>query len=128
MNSIQKRFLLFILGCIPARLGFAALAKYLPNKYLPYLGYIALPAAFGFFYLYFSGKRQVGLETQGAPIWWSQFRIFHGLMYLMFSLYAINKNSNAYKFIIYDTIIGLALFIMNHYDEGNFSKLFDNNQ
>ena len=124
MNSIQKRFLLFIFGCIPSRLGLAAVAKYLPNKYLHYLGYITLIPAFGFLYLYFTGKRQVGLETQGAAIWWAPFRLFHGLMYLAFSFYAMNRNPIAYIFILVDTFIGLALFLINHYEEGNFSKLF----
>jgi hypothetical protein len=125
ISSIQKRFILFLFGCIPARLGLALLAKNISNQYLNYLGYLTLPVSFGFLYLYFSGKRQIGLETQGAPIWWSQFRIFHGLMYLLFSIYAIQKKSNAYKIIIYDTIIGLILFLMHHYDECNFSKLFN---
>lgn len=124
MNSIQKRFLFFIFGCIPARLGLAAVAKYLPPKYLHYLGFITLLIAVGFLYLYFTGKRQVGLETQGAVIWWAPFRLFHGLMYLVFSLYAIQGIASAYKFIVADTFIGLVLFLMNHYEEGNFSKLF----
>lgn len=124
MNSFQTRFILFIFGCIPARLALAALAKFIPNFYLPYLGYLTLPISFGFLYLFFSGKRQVGLETLGAPIWWSQFRFFHGLMYLLFSLYAISRYSYSYKFILYDTFIGLALFFINHYEQGNFSKLF----
>ena len=124
MNSIQKRFLLFIFGCIPSRLGLAAVAKYLPNTYLHYLGYITLIPAFGFLYLYFTGKRQVGLEMQGAPIWWAPFRLLHGLMYLVFSFYAIYSNPIAYLFILVDTFIGLALFLINHFEEGNFSKLF----
>jgi|688.fasta_scaffold193919_2 hypothetical protein len=124
MNSIQKRFLLFIFGCIPARLGLAAVAKYLPRTYLRYLGFLTLIPAIGFIYLYFTGKRQVGLETQGAPIWWAPFRLFHGLMYLTFSFFAIYKNPIAYMFIVVDTFIGLALFLINHLEEGNFSKLF----
>ena len=124
MNTIQKRFILFIFGCIPSRFALAALAKYIPTVYLPYLGYLALLPAFGFLYLFFTGKRQVGMETQGAPIWWSNFRIFHGLMYLLFAFYAINKNINSYKIIIVDTIVGLILFLIHHYNAGSFAKLF----
>ena len=123
LSPIQKRFLLFIFGCIPARLALAAVAKYSPTAYLHYLGYLALLPAFGFLYLFFSGKRMVGLETQGSPIWWTKFRLFHGLMYLLFAFYAIHKNTNAYKFIVVDTIVGLVLFLVNHYESGNFSKL-----
>ena len=124
MNTIQKRFILFIFGCIPSRFALAALAKYIPTVYLPYLGYLALLPAFGFLYLFFTGKRQVGMETQGAPIWWSNFRIFHGLMYLLFAFNAINKNINSYKIIIVDTIVGLILFLIHHYNAGSFAKLF----
>jgi hypothetical protein len=123
MNSIQKRFLLFLFGCIPSRLALAALAKYSPTAYLPYLGYLALLPAFGFIYLFFSGKRTIGLETQGTPIWWTKFRLFHGLMYLLFAFYAIQKYSNAYKIIVADTIVGLVLFLIHHYESGSFSQL-----
>jgi hypothetical protein len=123
MNSIQKRFLLFIFACIPSRLALAALAKYIPNAYLPYLGYLALLPAFSFLYLFFSGKRTIGFETQGAPIWWTKFRLFHGLMYLLFAFYAIQKYSNAYKIIVVDTIVGLVLFLIHHYESGSFSQL-----
>jgi len=63
------------------------LAKKTPLNYLPYLGYLALLPAIGFIYLFFTGKRTSGLETQGAPIWWSRFRIIHGLLYLLFAYY-----------------------------------------
>lgn len=124
MKPIQKRFLMFLGGCIPARLALVWLAIKTPLSYLPYLGYLALIVAFGFLYLYFTGKRTIGIETQGAPIWWTQFRIFHGLLYLCFSLYAIQGLRNAYQFLLADVILGLILFIGHHYQEGNFSKLF----
>ena len=123
MTPIQKRFLLFLGGCIPSRLALIATAKYLPLKYLPYMGLITLTIAIGFLYLYFTGKRTSGLETQGAPIWWMKFRIIHGLMYLLFSLLAFNYIRNAYMILLLDTIFGLALFLLHHYQAGDFKRV-----
>ena len=123
MNAMQKRFLLFLGACIPARLLFALLAKKTPLKYLPYLGYIALLPALGFIYLYFSGKRQTGIETQGAPIWWTKIRILHGGLYLSFAIAAINRMASAYKFLLADVALGLILFLWHHSTSGSFSKL-----
>jgi len=120
MTPMQKRFLLFLGGCIPARLALTAAAKYLPLSYLPYMGIVTLVIAIGFLYLYFTGKRTTGLETQGAPIWWMKFRIFHGLMYGLFSFLAFNYMRNAYKVLLVDTIIGLLLFLHYHYQAGDF--------
>ena len=119
MTPMQKRFLFFLGGCIPARLALTSLAKYAPLYYLPYIGIITLVIAIGFLYLYFTGKRTVGPETQGAPIWWMKFRIFHGLMYLLFSLLAFNYVKNAYLVLLADTIVGLILFLVHHYSVGD---------
>ena len=124
MNALQKRFLLFLGACIPVRLAFVLIAKHLPLIYLPYLGYLALLPALGFLYLFFTGKRTSGIETQGAPIWWSKFRIFHGIFYLLFAVYAINRIDTAYQFLLADVCIGLLLFLYHHYTVGSFSKLF----
>ena len=123
MNAMQKRFLLFLGGCIPSRLLLVLLAKKIPLNYLPYLGYFALLPAFGFLYLFFSGKRTSGLETQGAPIWWSRFRALHGLLYLFFAISAINRNKNAYQILLLDVCLGLVLFLSHHYQAGDFSEL-----
>ena len=124
MNAMQKRFLLFLGGCIPARLALVWLAKQTPQKYLIYLGYLALLPAFGFLYLYFTGKRTSGLETQGAPIWWTNIRIVHGLLYLLFAYYAIHRDKNAYQILLVDVCLGLVMFLRHHYQEGNFSLVF----
>ena len=123
MKALEKRFLLFLGGCIPMRLLFVWLAKIIPLNYLPYAGALALLPAFGFIYLFLSGKRTVGLETQGAPIWWSQFRIIHGLIYLGFSYSAFQRLRNAYLFLLADVLLGLGLFIWHHYTVGSFAQL-----
>ncbi len=123
MTPIQKRFLLFLGGCIPSRLALTAIAKYLPLHYLPYLGIFTLLIAIGFLYLYFSGKRTTGLETQGAPIWWMSFRIVHGLLYLLFSIFAFMRIPNSYLILLFDTLFGLGLFLIHHYKSGDFKRL-----
>jgi len=122
LTSIQKRFLLFLGGCIPIRLLFVFVAWSISIKYLPLLGYIALLPAIGFLYLFVSGKRQTGLETQGQPIWWVNFRPIHGILYLLFALYAIKGIRKSYLFLLIDVLIGLLLFLWFHYNNGNFSK------
>ena len=114
MKSLQKRVLLFLCGCIPIRLLLVWLAKQTPLTYLPYLGFLALLPAFGFFYLYFTGKRSTGIETQGAPIWWKPFRIIHGIMYLLFAIFAFGRVAAAYQFLLADVFFGLVLFLWHH--------------
>ena len=125
MNAIQKRFLLFLGGFIPLRLLLVILAIKTPLKYLHYLGYVGLIVAIGFFYLFITGKRQTGVETQGAPIWWTKFRVLHGAFYLFFAIAAINHIASAYKFLLADVITGLVLFLWHHSTSGSFSKLFN---
>ena len=56
MNNIQKRFLLFLLGCIPARLALVMTAAILSLKTRKYLTIITLPIAIGFLWLYFTNQ------------------------------------------------------------------------
>ena len=123
MKAIQKRFLLFLGGCIPMRLLFVWLAKKMPLNYLPYAGALALLPAIGFIYLFLTGKRTSGLETQGAPIWWSQFRLIHGFLYLCFAYYAFQRARNAYLYLLADVWLGLGLFLWHHYTEKSFIQL-----
>ena len=62
MNLIQKRFLLFIFGCITTRFLFVYIAKNISKKYLPYLGALAVIPATGFLIIYFGGYRKTGVE------------------------------------------------------------------
>lgn len=123
MNTIQRRFLLFLIGCIGSRTLFAIIAKKINIAYLPILGYIALLPAFGFLYIFITGSRQTGLEVGGDKIWWNSLRPIHSLLYFIFAYYAITKNSHAWKFLALDVSFGLLAFIYHHYNVGSFQKL-----
>ena len=123
MNDIQKRFLLFIFGCIGLRALFVVIAKNIDIKFLPYLGYIALLFVTGFIYIFVTGSRKTGIETFGDKIWWNKLRPLHALFYGLFAYNAINKNPNSWIFLLIDVIIGLISFLIFHYINGDFSKL-----
>jgi hypothetical protein len=104
--------------CILSRFGLAMLAKYINKKYLPYMGIVILIMAIGFLYIYFFGSKIADsqLEWTGEKtVWWSHFRIVHGLLYLAFSIMAFKKSEHAWRAILIDTGIGLSLFIQHHY-------------
>lgn len=123
MNTIQKRFLLFLIGCIGTRSLFVYLAKNANTTYLTYMGYLALLPAIGFIYLFLTGSRKTGAEVFGDKIWWNDLRPVHGLLYLLFAYNAINKNNGAWIYLLVDVIIGLTSFLWFHYYNGDFSKL-----
>jgi len=125
MNTIQKRFLLFLFGCIGTRSLLVYLAKNVNKTYLKYMGYLSLLPAIGFFYLFLSGARKTGAEVFGDKIWWNDLRPVHGLMYLLFSYNAINGNLNAWIYLLVDVIIGLISFLGFHYYNNDFTKLYN---
>lgn len=123
MNTTQKRFLLFLIGCIGTRSLFVYLAKNANKTYLQYMGYLSLLPAIGFFYLFLTDSRKTGAEVFGDKIWWTNLRPVHGIMYLLFSYNAINGNPNAWIYLLVDVIIGLISFLSFHYYNNDFTKL-----
>jgi hypothetical protein len=123
MNTIQKRFLLFLIGCIGTRSLLVYLAKNVNNTNLKYMGYLSLLPAIGFFYLFLTGSRKTGAEVFGDKIWWTNLRPVHGVLYFLFSYNAINGNQNAWMYLLVDVIIGLISFLSFHYYNNDFIKL-----
>jgi len=117
MNTIQKRILLFLIGCIGTRSLFVYLAKNASTKYLKWMGYLALLPAIGFFYIYFTGSRKTGAEVFGDKIWWNNLRPIHGTLYALFAFNAINENKNAWIYLLVDVIIGLLSFLQFHFHQ-----------
>jgi hypothetical protein len=124
MNDIQKRFVMFLVGCIGMRLFFVYIAKMTNPNYLPYLGLLAILPAVGFTYIYLTDSRKTGLEVIGGKIWWNKLRPIHALFYALFAYYAINKSKIAWVFLLIDVVFGLLSFLIYHYLQGNYSKLF----
>lgn len=123
MNNIQKRFLLFLIGCIGIRSLFVVVAKNSDIKYLKYMGYLALLPAVGFIYIYLTGSRKTGEEVFGDKIWWNNLRPIHSFLYFVFAYNAIIGNKNAWIYLLADVLIGLISFLLFHYNNGDFFKL-----
>jgi hypothetical protein len=114
MNTLQKRFVLFLVGCIGTRLLLVYIAKNINIKFLKYMGYLLLLPAFGFIYIYLTGIRKTGAEVFGDKIWWNNLRPIHALFYLLFSYNAINGNKNAWIYLLIDVLFGLTSFLTYH--------------
>ena len=123
MNTIQKRFILFLFGCIGSRLAFTALSAFASQSILKILGFIALIPVIGWFYIIFIGERNIGLEVGGGKIWWKHLRPIHMTLWGLFSYLAISGNKNAWVVLLIDTLFGLGAFIQHHHKEDNFKKL-----
>ena len=123
MNPLQKRFLMFLIGCIGVRTLFVIIAKYINTKYLKYLGYIALLPAIGFMYIYLTGSRKTGAETFGEKIWWNDLRPIHSIFYFLFAYNAILGNTYAWIYLLVDVLFGLISFLIHHYVNGNLFTL-----
>lgn len=112
MEIITKRNLLFLLGCMSVRILLVCLAKYLPPKYLKYMGYAALLPAIGFLVIFFTNSRKTGPEVFGEKIWWNRLRPVHGILYLIFAYMAINMHSMSYIPLLIDVLVGFSAFLM----------------
>jgi hypothetical protein len=123
MNNLQKRFILFLFGCIGTRSLLVIIAKYIQLKYLKYMGYLALIISFSFLYIFLTGSRKTGAEVFGEKIWWNNLRPIHSLLYFLFAYNAIIGNRNAWIYLLIDVLIGLISFLIFHWQNGDFLKL-----
>lgn len=123
LSDIQKRFLLFLIGCIGVRTLFVVMAKYASQKQLFYMGALALLPALGFIIIYFTGIRSTGAEVFGEKIWWNDLRIVHAMLYILFAIYAFQNKWFAWVPLGVDVVIGLTAFIIYHYLAGNMRRL-----
>ena len=119
MNDIQKRFILFIFGCIPARLVLVYLAK--SNKYARIVAYFSVLVSIGFMYIYITDKRKTGIEVMGDTIWWNHLRPIHSVLFGLFALFTLSsllvKKYTQYNWLLLlgDTLLGICMFLYYHF-------------
>jgi hypothetical protein len=111
-NKNFKVFL-FVFGCLGTRFLFMYLSKISKPKNLPIYGVIGLLIGLGLIYNFLFKTRPTGLESSAKDnkIWWNNLRPIHGTLYLLFAYYAINKNKNAYIFLLIDLIVAIIAYI-----------------
>ncbi len=117
-KALQKRFLLFLIGCMGARFLLVYLAKKVSLTFLKVMGVIALIISLGFISIYLFGLRKTGTETGGELIWWNSLRPFHALTYAIFGYMALyGMQNHAWKVLLIDVIFGLFAFLIHHMHE-----------
>ena len=101
--------------CVIVRFFLVLLAKYVSETILQIMGYIALYQGVVFISIYLTDSRKTGIEVGGKKIWWNKFRPLHGVLYLLFAIYAIKKESNSWIVLLLDILLGIVLYIINYY-------------
>ena len=110
--------LLFLIGCIGMRTLIVLIAMNIDNDYLPYMGYVSILISISFFYLFIFGNRIADSQLEqykDKKLWWNKLRLFHGFMYLLFAIFAIQKNSCAWIPLGFDVVVGLGSWLNKHY-------------
>ena len=106
--------ILFLSFCFTSRLLLAFIAKIIDLKYLPIFGAISFIISMSFFRNYLNQKS----NSKGffdSKVWWNNYRLIHGILYLIFSILAIAKKPYSWIILLVDAIFGLLVFINKYY-------------
>lgn len=115
MEALQRRFLLFLVGCMGVRGLLVYLAATVPGVWLRRMAVPAAAIALGFIVIFLGGLRRTGLETGGAPIWWDALRPVHAALYAAFAYCAwTGRRGPAWKLLLADVLLGLLSFVTFH--------------
>ena len=119
--SDTRKYVLFLLICIPARIGIAYLSYLFSDPrhrgivshlFAAVLGITAL-AWLGLFFGIIS--RGEGFEAAGNRIWWNYLRPVHALLYILYIAHYAAKRENGWIFMAADPVIGLSFSLANKF-------------
>lgn len=109
----------FLILCLGARFGLTFLTKNINKNYYKYICIFTLIAAVGFLSIYTFDLRKEGPEAEGI-IWWNKLRPIHGILYLLFTIYAFKKEDFAWIILLIDTCLGLLFWYLRYYQNMTF--------
>lgn len=112
MFTNMERFIIFVTMCFTARLLIAYVAKNLKKSHNKYAIVVAIMIASGFLYNYIIKKSKGGF---GQKVWWNNYRLIHSIMFYLFAYMTYFNESNAYKILVIDAIMGLLFSIHHHF-------------
>ena len=115
LTDVQRRIVLFLVGCMGLRILFVLLAKKVPLIILQLMGVIAIMISIGFMYTALFKYKKGDLGVTGGKVWWNEMRIFHSITYGLFAYLALTKNQNvAWKILLFDVIVGFSSFMIHY--------------
>jgi hypothetical protein len=115
-SPVWVRALVFFLGCMTVRIGFAVAAALVDPRsvWLPLMGIAALLGGAGLLNAYLKRGATAPGAVFGTPAWWNGLRPVHAAMYFAFAALALARVRLAWVVLAADAAIGAAAFI-GHY-------------
>ena len=105
MPSHQYLNSVFWRVCIPVRLGIATMVWFLPDRWLPLVGLVAIIGAVYLMYRFLTFEaKQEGIF--GQPVVWNHLRPMHALVWVVFAYLAFMKNPHAKILQFGDVLLG----------------------
>jgi NADH:ubiquinone oxidoreductase subunit 6 (subunit J) len=105
----DTRLLVFFFICLGIRSTFAALAATISTDYLWILSIFGFLFVLGWIRIMFFVPRDTGPEA-GGKIWWKNWRPVHAVLWLGFSVFAVNGIRESWYFLLADVILGFLLW------------------
>jgi hypothetical protein len=109
-----RPILLFLFGCVPARIMVALSTTCLPPLLV---AAVLLVPAVAWVYLWGAGARLgVQAETFGAPLWWNTLRPVHAAMYVAAAavLVLTPRRTLARGILLVDVFVGVVAHVVHH--------------
>jgi hypothetical protein len=116
MDNIQKRFILFLIGCMGSRFSLVYLSKTIKNPtFITLFGIFLIAIGTSFMVLFLNDCRKTGPEVFGGKIWWNSLRPIHSILYFSAGVMCLTGYyNNVWQVLLTDVSIGLLSFLYHH--------------